>query len=63
MRGGEGRESKRKRETERSRKEGKRGSRVVVQVDYYRMCVLPMLKKLLPDNGLELKVHTHTHTT
>ena len=26
------------------------------QVDYYRVCVLPLLKKLLPDNGLELKV-------
>ena len=46
---------------EGGKREGKRGSHVVVQVDYYRMCVLPMLKKLLPDNGLELKVHAHTH--
>ena len=27
-----------------------------MQVDYYRMCVLPLLKKFLPDNELELKV-------
>lgn len=27
------------------------------QVDYYRICVLPLLKKFLPDNKLELKVH------
>ena len=27
------------------------------QVDYYRICVLPLLKKFLPDNELELKVH------
>lgn len=27
-------------------------------VDYYRMCVLPVLKKLLPDNGLELKLQS-----
>lgn len=26
------------------------------QVDYYRICVLPLLKKFLPDNELELKV-------
>ncbi len=29
----------------------------LVQVDYYRMCILPVLKKLLPNNGLELKVN------
>ena len=32
------------------------------QVDYYRMCVLPMLKKILPDNGLELKVLYYTYS-
>ena len=29
---------------------------LTVQVDYYRICVLPMLKRLLPGEGLELKV-------
>ena len=29
---------------------------VVLQVDYYRVCVLPLLKKFLPDSNLHLKV-------
>ena len=32
----------------------------MLQVDYYRMCVLPVLKKLIPGEGLELKVLYHT---
>lgn len=29
---------------------------VSVQVDYFRMCVLPLLKKFLPENDLQIKV-------
>ncbi len=28
----------------------------LLQVDYYRLCVLPLLKQFIPDNELELKV-------
>ena len=27
-----------------------------LQVDYYRVCVVPLLKKFLPDNNLSIKV-------
>ena len=29
------------------------------QVDYYRMCVVPLLKRFLPDSELEAKVGGH----
>ncbi len=32
------------------------GDMIPLQVDYYRMCVLPLVKKFLPDNELQLKV-------
>ena len=28
-----------------------------LQVDYYRVCVVPLLKKFLPDNSLSIKVN------
>ena len=31
-----------------------------LQVDYYRVCVIPLLKRFLPDNNLHIKVCVST---